>query len=192
MVGVGKMALSDGNTVGGDSQILFSEEFTARDLTPPTITFATGFPNRAELTGSSFDGIYKGELTIIATEGLYYIPSEKQDPIPVDEAALKEMATRMSKTGVTFTLNDWDGQKIFDESGVDTGKKAMNVCSLKFEGAYNNAQVLLGLDFCDVNGNSVGNIRLTFRDMDGKDADLYPKPIQQRERSYWEESYSKS
>lgn len=193
LVGVGKMALSDGNTVGGDSQILFSEEFTARDLTPPTITFGTSF-HAQDLTDKSLEdnGGYKGTLTITSTEGLYYIPGEKMDPIPVDDAALDEMVTRMSLGPVKFEKLGWDGQKIFDKDGVDTGKKAMYICYLGFTNANEGAQVLLGLDFCDVNGNSVGNIILTFRDMEGKNTDQFSNTLIQRQRSYWEESYSKS
>ncbi len=197
LVGVGKMALADGRTVGDDSKIFYSDAFTAADMTPPELTFSTYYGSYSTLSDDALEkNGYVGSLTIQSTEGLYYIPSEGASPTPVDEAALKQLAKDMdNSSGAKFEFGSWTSVPLSDESGKplmdSSGKRlyAMRSVTFIFRGARNRMPASIPMDFCDASGNLVDIITLTFRDMEGQDTDIYPDKLQQRAKSYWEVTY---
>ena len=198
LVAVAKMQLSDGTTVGDDSNVWFSEPFTAEDRTPPKLDFNTTFDptdvTDAAMTASG--GKYKGTLQITSNEGLYYLPGVGKDPVPLSKAALDDMLDFMNlNPNVTFKLHNWGGDILYNDDGTprkdpNTGDilKAMTTCYITFEGAYEGVMVSVWQQLCDSNGNSVGNIQLRFRDMYGQLPD--ESDIRQRMASKWEAEYN--
>lgn len=161
LIGVAQMVLSDGSTVGGDSEIFYSIPFTTKDTTPPTITF-----NTTRVTGTPDKG-FKGNLKVTSDEGLYYIPREGANPTPVTQEELVKIIESMSSdSGPTFKLSG-DApivyENIYNEDGQPTGEQAVKEFTIRFTNTQRrDMSTFGGVTFCDVNGNMVGAIQMLF------------------------------
>ena len=125
-------------------------------------------------------------------EALYYYPGEGQKQIPVDAEAVEKMVDYMNAfigdelftmKSVTYVdVYGEDGQIMKDEHGQNI--QAATSFAIGFTGISDNQYVSLGLDLCDVTGNSAGVIDLSFVDMEY--ISEHENVARRRSESYWQ------
>lgn len=194
LLAVARMELSNGQSVGNDSVIAVSEEFTAKDVTSPAIIPGDG-DNRlltviGDKSASISGGVYGGNVTIEFTEPLYYMPSEGAEAKPLTEEVFRVKFLDELQGGATFKVQKiWTqqvptGEK--DLSGKDKTVGAVLGCRLGFQNASSNTSASVRMLLCDAERNMMNPFRIVFNDEEDFGAD---KPAPSRKKSYWSYEY---
>ncbi len=197
LLGVGKMQLNTGETVGDDAQIVVSEPFEKKDMTPPVIKPDKNFRLQGRVTNPSAsipddqeDRSYAGYFRATFTEGLYYRPSGSAKAVPLSKAdfiTLFNESVRVPGMGFTITEDDLLTKTVGKgEDGKDL--KAVYDFTVHYTGATDGVYVWLDMGLCDIDGNMAPTYEFEFHDMEGRleegETDL-PSTTTQRLRSYW-------
>lgn len=173
---VAKATLDSGQTnVGGDSKIVFEDEITPADVTPPTVKVKTVITNAKD---EDFGETYDGTLTLIFDEEMYYVPAENA---PIEELTAEEFRKGLSTSneGVETQVTTYTTEA--NSNGVGRVLKSITI---KFKGVYNNDTIYYEYPLCDRNGNIAGKLMLTFVDMETSESGS-------RKNSYWEFEFLK-
>ena len=191
LLAVARMELSNGQSVGKDSVIAVSEEFTAKDVTPPAII---GEDNRLPTeigakSAANAGGPYGGSVTIDFTEPLFYMPYEGAEAQPLTrEVFEKEFVVQLQQGGTTFKVGSVKLQQVptgkKDPSGSDITAGAVIGCRLEFQNATGGTTASVRMLLCDAGRNMMSPFRIAFHDEE--DAD---NPTQSRKTSYWSYQY---
>lgn len=186
---VARMELSNGQSVGNDSVIAVSEEFTAKDVTPPAIIPGNG-DNRllteiGAKSASNPGGAYGGSVTIDFTEPLFYMPYEGAEARPLTEDVFKkEFLSQLQQGGATFKLASVRVQQVPTGSNDGTTAGAVIGCRLEFQKATANTSASVRMLICDADRNMMNPFRIIFHDEE--DAE---NSTQSRKTSYWSYQY---
>ncbi len=201
LIAVAKMQLSDGKTVGGDSDILFSVPFTPADLTPPNLEFTTriywdSIDDDDEFRKNGYSGLLQIQTT---DDALFYLLGEGSQPKPLDQDAIEDyLVPRLQGGNFKFTLTGGDGNsnltltEVFDEDGNSKGEAATFI-RLEFSHVFDRTKASLAdMRLCDVNGNIVEIKSFEFVDMEGMEYPDNPNTdkVDERADSYWEVVYN--
>lgn len=163
---VSRATLDSGQTIGGDSNIAFARDITPADVTPPGAQITTVISNTAaSLAGRP----YNGELMVMFTEEVYYLPGENKKP---ENLTSSFFVQEIKKTTVDIEDGDADGvdsikiKTYATEPSVYKNTRTLKSITLKFTGARNNSTLFFPYEICDRNGNVAGMLKLTFVDME--------------------------
>lgn len=189
LLAVAKMALSNGQSVGGDSVIAVSEEFTVKDVTPPEIVGKDDrLPTEIGAKSASNAGKpYGGNVTINFTEPLFYMEYEGAEAKPLTPEVFKNnfIGNLNSGGNTTFSVSD---SKIRTRAVPMADGKTENAvmgCTLNFQNATGGATAsVMTMTLCDAGGNVMRPFSITFHDEeDGTNV------AQSRKKSYWSYEY---
>lgn len=170
LVAVAQMMLSNGEVTGGYSKIHYSAPFTAKDVTAPKLQSFTSTTKRRVNIDNEWT--VSGTISFTFSEPLYYMNSiSSEDPQPVTEEFLKQLAQEMSSTnGMQIGFGDAqyatvvgdDGQPKKDDNGNPI--KAAQSFKFTFSNVKNGDDTLVGTYiFCDANGNIYGQLYLQYK-----------------------------
>lgn len=173
---IAKATLDSGQTnVGGDSKIVFEQDITPADVTPPKADSKTVITNYAD---SQSGNPYHGQLLITFTEEVYYLPGENQEMKPLDA---QFFAKNMEVIGSEINEKDVKLKTYTTTASEYSNTRALKSITLTFKNAHHGATIYFPYEICDRNGNVAGAMELKFVDMESGGTG--------RRESYWEISF---
>lgn len=158
---IAKATLDSGQTnVGGDSKIVFEQDITPADVTPPKAEAKTVITNYAD---SQSGNPYYGQLLITFTEEVYYLPGENQEMKPLDAQFFAE---NMEVIGSDIDEKDVKLKTYTTTASQYANTRALKSITLSFKNALHGATIYFPYQICDRNGNVAGAMQLTFVDVE--------------------------
>ena len=158
---IAKATLDSGQTnVGGDSKIVFEQDITPADVTPPEADAKTVITNYAP---SQNGNPYHGQLLITFTEEVYYLPGENQEMKPLDA---QFFAQNMEVIGSEIDEKDVKLKTYTTTASEYSNTRALKSITLTFKNAHHGATIYFPYEICDRNGNVAGAMELKFVDME--------------------------
>lgn len=158
---IAKATLDSGQTnVGGDSKIVFEQDITPADVTPPKAEAKTVITNYAP---SQNGNPYHGQLLITFTEEVYYLPGENQEMQPLEA---KFFADNMEVIGSEIDEKDVKLKTYTTTASEYSNTRALKSITLTFKNAHHGATIYFPYEICDRNGNVAGAMEIKFVDME--------------------------
>ena len=167
---VARNNLGNSSVTGSDSEVKWSNSFTARDLTPPTITVSysnTRFDLDAE--GSYGKGSCNGVVTVESNDALYYIGADGSINPLTEEVLLNNLEVSPNRNA----FDDLRARYVLKDTVVSMPKEidaradarpGITRFSLNYTSAPVPTTITFPYTLCDINGNQIGRLHLVMSD----------------------------